>query len=135
MLIPLNASNEPRVQMAVVEVNEIKKEPETLFEKVTLLEGTYGGQCLAFIQRLFESYYTHPEFRGMARNIEPNSIEPKVNNVVLTDESKKGHAALIIAIEGDELILAESNYAKDEIIHVGRRLNIQDEHIVGYFNF
>ncbi len=117
-----------------VEIVEIK---ETLFDKIAPLNNTRGGQCVEFIQRYFGTFYTHPAFRGAANDIVPNANEPKIGGVVLTNEGQKGHAAIIIEKEGDYLILAESNYLKNkaEIINVGRRLNIHNEHIVGYFNF
>lgn len=121
--------------MTKAEAEIIIEREETLFEKTQKLDKTHGGQCVEFIQRYLESYYTHPNFRGVARNIVPNSQEPKVGSAVLTRESKDGHAALIVAIEGDELVLAESNFTEPEMVSVGRRIKITDERIVGYFNF
>jgi len=97
-------------------------------------EGIHGGQCVTWIQRYFNSYYTHPDFRGHAKDITPNSIEPRIGSAVITTEGE-GHAALIIAIDEDNLILAESNYRGDEKVTKGRILT-KDSHLIrGYFNF
>lgn len=116
-------------------IEMVEASTETLVDVVKELHGTVGGQCVTFIQTLFKSYYTDPDFRGLARNIKPNSDVPEVGSAVLTMESKKGHVALIVAIEGNDLILAESNYSRDEVVSVGRKLSIESKYIVGYFNF
>lgn len=94
--------------------------------------GQQGGQCVAFIQSLFNNY---EEFAGRAADIEPNADQPEVGIVVLTNESNAGHAAYIYKIQGDVLILAESNYGFDEKITVGRQLKIDDPVIRGYYKF
>ena len=96
--------------------------------------GIWGGQCVSWIQKYFDSYYKHPKFRGHAKDIEPNSQIPEVGSVVLTMEPI-GHAALIIGIEDNQLIVAESNYGGDEMIDVGRKININDPRIRGYYKF
>lgn len=40
--------------------------------------GEHTGQCVEWIQRYFKSYYTHPDFRGVAGQIRPNTSDPKV---------------------------------------------------------
>ena len=106
-------------------------------DKAKNMDGKHGGQCVEFIQRLFNSFYTHPEFRGIAGNIQPNSENPKVGDAILLKEGPIGHVALIIEIEKDDIILTESNYSKynDEIVNVGRRIQKDNERIVGYFTF
>lgn len=99
-----------------------------------IVQEAHGGQCVAWIQQYLSVYYTHPAFRGHARDIVPNTSEPSLGAAVLTTEGE-GHAALIIAIDEDELVLAESNYNGDERIDVGRRLQIDNPIIRGYFNF
>lgn len=95
--------------------------------------GSHGGQCVTFIQNLFKKYNT--EFRGRAVDIQPNEDSPAVGRVVLTNESYVGHVAAILAIEGDYLVLAESNYGMDEKVTVGRKLDRNSEVIRGYFSF
>ena len=109
-----------------------------LLRDIALWEGKYGGQCVEFIQRLFKSYYTYPDFRGDARTIIPNAIKPEVGAAVLTVErSSVGHVAIVTAIDEDagELTLADSNYGQDEIVHIGRKMKIGDLRIRGYFVF
>ncbi len=96
--------------------------------------GRHGGECVEFIQRLYESYYSDPAFRGYAGDIVPNSKIPRVGDAVLTFYGKH-HAVLIAAIEGDELVLLESNLHGDGIISYGRRISINSANIIGYFHF
>ncbi len=69
---------------------------------------------------------------GFARNWPRNSAEPAVGGVVITRESKAGHVARIIGIEGDDLILDEANY---DTCHktTGRHLNRHSPLIAGYY--
>lgn len=114
------------------------EEPEpvksiSLFDKYKKLDGQHGGQCVEFIQMW---HRTHPDFRGIARDIKPNATEPQIGGVVITSEGIFGHVALIIDMTEDYLIVAESNLNEnDEIIRVGRRIYKDREYIVGYFNF
>lgn len=118
-----------------------KEPPEWLLkglERAKNMQGKWGGQCVAFIQKVLGTWETYPEFRGAAGTIEPTSTTTvNVGDAVLTDEGPHGHVALVMEIDGDELILIESNFSKhnDEIVRVGRRLNKDDERIRGYFNF
>lgn len=89
---------------------------------------------MEFIQRYYDAYYTHPEFRGYAGDVVPNSSEPRVGASVLTNEPT-GHAAIIVAIYEGSLVLAESNYYGDERVSVGRKIQIDDPRIRGYFDF
>lgn len=105
------------------------------------LGGRWGGQCIGFIQRFFGPSVYYGGFQGDADQIFPNSRIPEIGAVVLTFEPSRSqgkivaHAAIIIDIEGDELILADSNYGRDEIIQIGRRLKIHDWRIRGYYHF
>ncbi len=95
-------------------------------------EGEDGGQCVAFIENLFGNWEA---MNGSASEIVPNSDSPGVGKVVIMGDSEKGHVALIYRMEGDEMILAESNYRWDEKITVGRRLSVKSPKIRGYFSF
>lgn len=98
-------------------------------------DGEAGGQCVTFIQRYYDSFYTDPSFRGTAINIAPNSMVPEVNGAVILADSELGHVAIILDIVDDELVLLESNYSGDEIIGYGRRISIDDYKILGYYIF
>lgn len=119
------------------ETTEAEVQKVTLIDTLKKLDGTHGGQCVEFVQRYKQSYYTHPEFRGWASNIVPNSLTPKIGDAVLLYEGPHGHAALIADIVDGELILAESNYLKNDlgIIRIGRRVALTSGRIRGYFNF
>lgn len=109
--------------------------PPSLYKKYERYNGVYGGQCVEWLQAIFNSYKTHPEFRGRAGDIPPNTKQPTVGAVVITSEGSVGHVALIIEIDDEELVLAESNISGDEIVRIGRRIRKDSEYIVGYFNF
>lgn len=98
--------------------------------------GTHGGQCVEFIQRLLGTFYTFPAFRGIARDIRPSTTTPAIGEAVLLRDGPLGHAALIYAIDGDELVLLESNLnGTSELISWGRRMPINSPTIRGYFAF
>lgn len=67
---------------------------------------------------------------GHAKNLKPNSFEPKIGSVVITREGP-GHVALIVDIKDGKLILNESNYVKCKITK-GRELPIDSPLIRGY---
>ncbi len=70
---------------------------------------------------------------GMARNWPTNSKEPHIGGVVVTYESGAGHVALIIGLEGDNLVLDEANYSRCRHTS-GRRLNKHSGVIKGFYN-
>ena len=109
---------------------------ENRIDRYKRMDGEHGGQCVEFIQRELDTYYSNPTFRGVAGKIEPNSVEPKLLSAVITQESRLGHTALIIDIADDYLILSESNLIEnEERIKVGRQLKKDNELIIGYFDF
>lgn len=72
--------------------------------------------------------------KGLARNVPTNSKVPQVGGAVKTAESRAGHIAVVIGIEGSDLILAEANYynTKNGNITSGRRLPMNSPLIRGY---
>lgn len=123
----------PKPVVAEIQTVQIeqKSDLEVLAES---LDGKQGGECVAFIQTLLGSFYEDTGFRGYAGDIEPNGTIPEVGEAVLTNAGI-GHTALIIRIEGDELILLESNRKKDGVIEYGRRLKTNSPIIRGYYKF
>ena len=111
-------------------VYQLEKQKQSLRGRAYSENGGRGGQCVAFIQRFLG---VTGDFRGYAGDINPNTNTPRVGRIVLLDY-KIGHAALIIGFDGEWLELAESNYNLDEIVTVGRKLNINDASIRGYFD-
>jgi len=122
---------EPEPVHRIVEVNNTIQEKE----EYEYTDGEHGGQCVIFVQRHYDSYYDHPAFRGTAGNIVPNTSVPEVGSAVITNEGPLGHVALIKEIEGDNLILIESNFYGDERITSGRVLPVDSYKIKGYYNF
>jgi hypothetical protein len=100
---------------------------------VMIPKSRWGGQCLAYIQRL-KNYRTE-EFSGYPNKISPNTTEVKIGNVILTKEGYVGHVALIKDIQGNELILLESNFHSNGVITDNRRLDINNSIIRGYYSF
>lgn len=125
--------------LAELEARAIEKEKaiKVLVDKAKSRVGKYGGQCVVFIQTLFGSYYTHPEFRGFAGNIKPNAAAPEVGSVILTREGYTAHAALIIEKTDTDIAVCDSNYSnpQDGRVRCGRRVKLDDKRIIGYFNF
>lgn len=100
---------------------------------VMIPRSRWGGQCLSYIQRL--KSHRVPEFSGYPNRIEPNETEAKIGYAVLTREGYVGHIALVKDIQGNDLILLESNFSGTEVITDNRRLNVDDILIRGYYNF
>ena len=69
---------------------------------------------------------------GKAWEIVPNTHIPIVGSVVLTREGPfNGHAAVVLAVENNQIVLGESNYVDCEITY-GRKLDISSQTIRGY---
>ena len=100
---------------------------------VMIPESRWGGQCLAYIQKL--KGYKTKEFSGYPNRISPNETEPKIGYAVLTTEGNVGHIALIKNIENNKITLLESNYRRDEMITDDRQLNVNSKLIRGYYKF
>jgi hypothetical protein len=114
------------------------EEPTSTLEKIEIIdyqnikEGSYGGQCVEWLKKYFHTASTAPEFKGHASKIKPNTKTPEAGDIVLTKEGE-GHVALVIGIENNNLILAESNFKGDERITLGRELSTTSPKIRGYF--
>ena len=52
---------------------------------------------------------------GNARDLKPSVTKPYVGGLVLTDEGRFGHVAVITKIEGKTLYLIEGNWRPNEI--------------------
>lgn len=105
-----------------------------LIRRARLLDGEYGGQCVGFVKSFLRLDEREKWFVGNAGSFERNATEPSIGSVVLINSSV-AHIAVVIDIEDDEIILAESNWSLDEIIGVGRRMKIDDPRIRGYIEF
>lgn len=105
------------------------------------LEGTYGGQCVYFVQHFLHQLDDCQEvncfkkpFRGSAQDIVPNSTTPAPGEAVLTTEGS-GHVAVVVAVTGMNIVLVESNMNGDGMVHGGRIMAQDDPRIRGYFDF
>lgn len=95
----------------------------------------WGGQCLAYVQNLKGCYESDSHFRGYPNKINPNTIKAKIGDAVLTKEGYVGHVALIKDIQGNELVLLESNFYGNELITKNRKIDMNSVLIRGYYNF
>lgn len=109
--------------------------PESIWPGIgARLNGARGGECVEFIQILYASYFTDPDFRGWAGDIVPNSQVPKVGDAVL-ESGKIGHAAIVTELGDGFVVLIESNRKMNGVIEYGRRLAIDSPSIRGYYHF
>lgn len=91
----------------------------------------YVGQCISLAKIHANAM---GEKWGNARDIKPNSQEPNIGNLVLTNESHLGHVAVITDIRDNQLILSESNLNWDGLVTHGRELSATSTVIRGYFD-
>ena len=85
---------------------------------------------MTFVNTFLGTQWTE-EFHGYAGSIKPNIDYPKVGYAVLFNN----HAAVIVDIQGSDLVLAESNYEGHETVSVGRIVSISDPSLRGYYSF
>jgi hypothetical protein len=93
------------------------------------LQGKYGGQCVTFAREFTGA--TPDVVGGLARNVQTSTTTPEIGAIVKTDESRFGHLAVVIGMDGDTLTVVESNYHWNERIDI-RELPATDPKIVGY---
>ena len=100
-------------------------------ELVELPKGKFNS-CSCVIYARWKSGIDFPPI-GLAKNLKTNSDWPSVGAIVkTTDNPYTGHLAVVIAIEGNTLTVAESNYIPCR--EGTRKLNIDDASIIGYLN-
>lgn len=71
--------------------------------------GTSREQCVIYAKRITGN----PKIRGYAGDLQPDGQEPRVGAGAL--ERNYGHVSVVIAIEGDYLILHDANYSTGHI--------------------
>ena len=107
-----------------------------------------GGNCAVYVQTK-KGFEWVPKGMGnvnqrqenITRNGFTDSNQVKVGDVVLTSEGKQldengiliGHTAIVIGMDGDELILEEANY-KGGMVTQGRRLDRNDNKVIGFLS-
>lgn len=87
-----------------------------------------GSSCI-----LYAKWYLgrSDESWGNAGQIKATSDKPSVGGIVLTTEGS-GHVAIILHIEGSNLLITEANYLPGQIST--RSLSLDDPVIRGYFS-
>lgn len=112
----------------IVEMNRQAEFPAIflshLFEEVQLLNGTYGGQCAAFVRDLLNL-----EPKGDAYQWPAPFSYPIIGGWV---KFKGNHVAAVIGIVGDSIITVDSNSNGKRTVRVGKTYKFDDPRIIGY---
>lgn len=87
--------------------------------------GDYGGTCVAFAKKVTGIGGT---WGYGGRNLKLSDT-PQIGAVLV----EQGHVSVIIGIDGNDLILIESNFDRNERITVGRRIEIGNPLIRGFY--
>lgn len=140
---PINGPTQKDFEKAKIAFEQREKEKAALPKKkltkkqqnnssITFKSGVY--QCVVYARKITGN----PEVKGTAKNIVPNTQVPAVGAVVLTKESLPGtytgHAAVVVAVTGDSIVLEEANYFRGgkTNVSVGRTLPLDSPLIRGY---
>jgi surface antigen len=102
---------------------------EMLSDRAVAKVGQKGGQCVTFAR----------EFAGMGRDLLKgrakdnaiNSTTPEIGAVMITNQSKYGHAQVVINIEDSMITVVDSNYNWNQRIGI-HTINKNDRRIMGY---
>lgn len=86
-----------------------------------------SGQCVPWARE-----YSGKPVYGVAKWIIPNSQDPAVGGVMLTNESGYGHVAVVTSINGDSIEVMERNYVSGWITK--RQIPKNSSVIRGYFD-
>lgn len=68
---------------------------------------------------------------GLAKNHPINSNRAKPGAIVITSESHSGHVAVVLQVNGDEILITEANYKPCQVSQ--RTLSIYSPLIRGYY--
>lgn len=101
-----------------------------LTKKAEKLRGTHQGQCTTAVRNFLG--LGADEIQGLAKNNEPNSENPEVGSVIITDESKYGHVGVVLYFTDTTVTFYESNVPMGSEIAGIRTLQLNDPRIVGY---
>ncbi len=135
-IAPKNTSSNTIKYVAPVSQEFLEPDPEAvqqlyqewLASKVQKKVSFNPCSCVSLVKAL--TGYTQSV--GRARNWPINSKWPAVGSVVVTSESSAGHVAYIIGIEGNTLLLDETNWMPCQ--RGKRRLSMDDPSILGFWN-
>jgi hypothetical protein len=118
----------------LVQTIEIKTEappaPEPIPEppKPVIKPVKYACNC-----QKYASYITGKYLGGAraAKYVQVNSQTPSIGAIVIFTSGRYGHAAVVVGIEGDQLILLEANNSPCKVTE-GRRVDMNRGDIKGY---
>lgn len=89
----------------------------------------YTNYCSCVLYAKSQTGFTQSV--GNARNWPKNSKTPMVGGVVVTNESRAGHVAIITKIEDSLLFIQEANYSRCKLS--SRTINVRDPRIIGFW--
>lgn len=125
------ASREPTpISYSIVESEyekEIKRKPRKAPQKLPYSTAACSCVQWAYSQTGDGSIRGY----GTASRIPALSSDPRVGSYVLTRESRSGHLAIVTAVVGNQIVLAEANYYRCRVSY-GRILDKNDWRIRGY---
>lgn len=87
---------------------QIQRSEQVYADSVRII-GKSNEQCVVYIQRIRGDRKAY----GYAGDLVPEGQEPRVGAIAL--EKDVGHVSLVIAIDGDWLVLHDTNYVKGAI--------------------
>lgn len=107
-----------------------EKQPEPIKKPIGKYQGGKRAQCVVYAREVTGI----DSIKGVAKNVPTNSDFPQIGGAVKTAEGSVGHIAVIIAIEGNDLVLAEANYRNTATGNItsGRKLPLDSPLIKGY---
>lgn len=86
-----------------------KPSPAKQSDSTVRIIGDSYEQCVIYVQRVTGDRRAH----GYAGDLQPTGSEPRVGAVAL--ERDYGHVSLVVAVEGDYVVLHDANWVKGHI--------------------
>jgi hypothetical protein len=101
-------------------------------------QSTNGGNCVLYcreqVPNLPFGLFTKADKKRAVDQFgfrDPSDVQ--IGDAVLTAEGDVGHAAIVVGIEGNNLILEEANYVNGQVTK-GRKISVFDSNIYGFID-
>ena len=105
---PQEAAEKPAPSNPATQKKVLPSPAKSHDSSVTVI-GKSDEQCVRYVQRMRGDRKAH----GYAGNLVPEGQEPRVGSIAL--ERGYGHVSLVVALEGDYVILNDTNWLKGYI--------------------
>ncbi len=125
-LVPATLADQPIEEISPYEAQYITASYVPTPEK-PIIKNIERCNCVLYVKKLLGI----TQSLGVAKNIPVSTKEPFIGAIVITYESVWGHAAIVDDVQGDNLILIESNFEHCKTTE-GRKLSIYSPLIKGY---